>query len=413
MIIAPAQRTECIQEYYFSRKNKELASLNAQRAEKGQPAIINLGIGAPDGRPPQSAIDALCATAQKNGVHKYQPYTGTLELRTAFADWYRRFYHVELDPTCEIQPLTGSKEGILMISLTFLNPGDKALVPSPGYPTYTSATRLAGADVLPFELKEENGWMPDFDALEAMDLSGVKLMWINYPNMPTGAPASHELYAKVVDFAKRHGILVVSDNPYSFILSDEQISIFEVPGARECCLEMNSLSKAHNMSGWRLGIVAGEKEYIKEILKVKSQMDSGIFRGLQDAAVAALSEGPEWFEALNAEYRQRRELVGKLYSLIGAGFNPSSCGLFVFSRVQADNRFAVCPEAKKNDPDYVASFDARPLGEKVSEKLLHDAGVFITPGYIFGNNTSAYIRASLCADRKALQEAIDRVSKLL
>lgn len=412
MIIRPADRTLSVQEYYFSLKNKEMAALGAARKARGLDPLINLGVGAPDGRPPQSAIDALCTTAQRSDTHKYQSYTGTPELRQAIADWYSRYYKVQLNPSTEIQPLVGSKEGILLLSLAFLNPGDKVLVPDPGYPTYSSACKLVGADLVTYDLCPENGWQPDFDSLEKMDLSGVKIMWTNYPGMPTGAPATHELYAKIVDFASRHGILVVNDNPYSFILTKELISILEVPGAKECCLELNSLSKAHNMSGWRIGMIAGASDYISELLKVKSQMDSGMFRGLQDAAVAALGEGPEWFEQLNAEYKRRSEAAGRLFQLIGAEYNPDSCGLFLFGKVKQDNPLAVVPDAKKDDAAYVAAFADRPLGEKVSEKILYDAGVFITPGYIFGRNGSDYIRTSVCAPVPVIEQAIEKVKRL-
>jgi Aspartate/tyrosine/aromatic aminotransferase len=291
MIIQPADRTLSVKEYYFSIKNKEMASLNVERKAQGLDPIINLGIGSPDGTPPAAALQTVAQTAVKDGVHGYQSYVGIPELRQAYAGWYERFYGVKLDPSCEIQPLTGSKEGILLISLTFLNKGDGVLVPDPGYPTYTSASNMVEARVIKYDLLEENGWYPDFDALEKMDLSGVKMMWTNYPGMPTGAKASMALYERLVDFGRRHKILIVNDNPYSFIRNEEPLSILAVPGAMECCLEMNSLSKAHNMAGWRLGMVAGEAPYIKEILKVKSQMDSGIFRPLQLAAVEALKAG--------------------------------------------------------------------------------------------------------------------------
>ena len=256
MIIKPAHRTESVQEYYFSRKLKEIAAMNAERTARGEATVINLGIGSPDGMPPAEAIEALCESARHPGSHAYQSYVGLPELRQAFARWYADWYGVELDPAKEIQPLVGSKEGILLISLAFLNPGDKVLVPDPGYPTYSSASKLVEAEILPYDLKAENGWQPDFDALEQMDLTGVKIMWTNYPNMPTGAPATKELYARLVDFGRRHGIMICNDNPYSFILNDNPLSILSQPGAKECCLELNSLSKAHNMAGWRVGMVA-------------------------------------------------------------------------------------------------------------------------------------------------------------
>ena len=389
MIIKPAQRTLSVKEYYFSIKNKEIAALNKERAAAGLDPVINLGIGSPDGTPPRPALDTVASEAVKDGVHGYQSYTGIPELREAFASWYSRFYGVELDPSCEIQPLTGSKEGILLIMLAFLDKGDKVLIPDPGYPTYNSAALMVEADVLKYDLLEKNGWYPDFDALEAMDLTGVKMMWTNYPGMPTGAQATKELYAKIVDFGRRHGILIVNDNPYSFIRTKEHLSILEVPGAKEGCLEMNSLSKAHNMAGWRLGMVAGEAEYIKEILKVKSQMDSGIFRPLQLAAVKALEAGEDWFEKLNAEYYRRAEVAYRIMDVLGATYNRNGAGLFVWGRL---------PEGQK--------------GVDVSDKLLYNAGVFITPGFIFGKNGENYIRISLCANVPTLERALEKVKNL-
>ena len=272
MIIKAAERTESVQEYYFSRKLKEIASMNLRRKEAGVEPVINLGIGSPDGMPPMPAVDALCEAAREPGNHAYQSYVGLPELRQAFAAWYARWYGVELDPASEIQPLVGSKEGILLISLAFLDKGDKVLVPDPGYPTYSSASKLVEAEILTYDLVEEKGWQPDFDALEKMDLSGVKIMWTNYPNMPTGAPATGELYSKLVDFGRRHGIMICNDNPYSFILNDKPLSILAQPGARECCLELNSLSKAHNMAGWRIGMVAAEADVISEIPSVMSTL---------------------------------------------------------------------------------------------------------------------------------------------
>lgn len=387
MIIQPAERTRSVKEYYFSKKNREIAALNADG--RSEP-VINLGIGSPDGRPPQIAIDTLCESAMKDGNHAYQPYIGIPELRKAYAGWYSRWYGVNLDPSSEIQPLTGSKEGILIISLTFLNKGDKVLVPDPGYPTYSSSARLCEAEIVTYDLVEELGWQPDFDALEKMDLEGVKMMWTNYPNMPTGAPADPALYEKLVDFGRRHGILVCNDNPYSFILSDEHYSILAVPGAKDCCLELNSLSKAHNMAGWRLGMVASSAEVVYEILKVKSQLDSGIFRPLQLAAVEALSQGPEWFAALNGEYRRRQLAAGRIFDLLGVRYNSASQGLFLWGRV----------------PDGVD-----PVA--LSDKLLYEAGVFITPGFIFGRNGEKYLRISLCAKEEVLSRAYEKIKAVL
>ena len=384
MIVEAAERTREVREYYFSRKNRQIAELNARR----DTPVINLGIGSPDRRPPQEAIDTLCDMAQQDGVHAYQSYLGAPQLREAFARWYERYYDVKLDPSCEIQPLTGSKEGILLLSLAFLDKGDKVLVPDPGYPTYTSASRLCEAQILSYDLREEDGWMPDFDALEAMDLSGVKMMWTNYPNMPTGAPASRALYERLVRFGLEHNILICNDNPYSFILNDKPLSILSVPRARECCVELNSLSKAHNMSGWRVGMIAGEREYVSELLKVKSQMDSGMFRPLQFAAAAALDRGPEWFEKLNGEYRLRKQAAARIFDYLGVKYNPDSQGLFLWGKRGAD-------------------------AEAVSDRLLEEAGVFITPGFIFGKNGREYLRISLCAESGVFEEALERIRKVI
>lgn len=384
MIVEAAERTREVREYYFSRKNRQIAELNARR----DTPVINLGIGSPDRRPPQEAIDTLCDMAQQDGVHAYQSYLGAPQLREAFARWYERYYAVKLDPSCEIQPLTGSKEGILLLSLAFLDKGDKVLVPDPGYPTYTSASRLCEAQILSYDLREEDGWMPDFEALESMDLSGVKMMWTNYPNMPTGAPASRQLYERLVRFGLEHNILICNDNPYSFILNDKPMSILSVPRARECCVELNSLSKAHNMSGWRVGMIAGEREYVSELLKVKSQMDSGMFRPLQFAAAAALDRGPEWFEKLNGEYRLRKQAAARIFDYLGVKYNPDSQGLFLWGKRGAD-------------------------AEAVSDRLLEEAGVFITPGFIFGKNGREYLRISLCAEPGVFEEALERIRKVI
>ena len=395
MIISPAKRTESVQEYYFSRKLKEIAAMNAERAAAGEEPVINLGIGSPDGMPPMEAVEALCESARQLGNHAYQSYVGLPELRQAFADWYARWYGVELDPVKEIQPLVGSKEGILLISLAFLNKGDKVLVPDPGYPTYSSASKMVEAEILTYDLKAENGWQPDFEALEKMDLEGVKIMWTNYPNMPTGAPATEELYARLVDFGRRHGILICNDNPYSFILNDNPISILSQPGAKECCLELNSLSKAHNMAGWRVGMVAAEADVIAQILKVKSQMDSGMFKPLQMAAVQALKQGPEWFAGLNEEYRRRRVLAGEIFDLLGVKYDHNSAGMFLWGTVGSDISSEPTP------------------GQILSDRILYEAGVFITPGFIFGKNGENYIRISLCAKPEILLQAAERIKKVL
>ncbi|MBE6235976.1 MAG: aminotransferase class I/II-fold pyridoxal phosphate-dependent enzyme [Bacteroidales bacterium] len=384
-MIRPAKRTETVKEYYFSMKLREISGMDQARLASGEEPVINLGIGSPDGTPPAEAIGALCEGASREGNHAYQSYVGTPELRQAFADWYARWYGVQLDPATEIQPLVGSKEAILLISLAFLDKGDKVLVPDPGYPVYSSATRLAEADIIAYDLKEDNGWWPDFEALEQMDLSGVKLMWTNYPNMPTGAPASEDLYAALVDFGRRHDIFICNDNPYSFILNDRPLSILAQPGARDCCLEINSLSKAHNMAGWRIGMVAAHEDVITQILKVKSQMDSGMFKPLQMAAVEALRQGPGWFAGLNEEYSRRRELAGSIFDMMGVTYDKDSTGLFLWGRV---------PEG---------------TGLEMSDELLYGAGVFITPGFIFGKNGERYLRISLCAKPEVLMRAKQRI----
>ena len=386
MIIRPAKRTESVQEYYFSRKLKEIAQMNVDRKARGEEPVINLGIGSPDGMPPMDAVEALCSSAVKEGNHAYQSYVGLPELREAFADWYQRWYGVELDPKSEIQPLVGSKEAILLISLAFLDKGDKVLVPDPGYPTYSSASKLVEAEIITYDLCESDGWQPDFEALESMDLSGVKIMWTNYPNMPTGAPASEELYARLVDFGRRNGILICNDNPYSFILNDRPLSILAQSGAKDCCLELNSLSKAHNMAGWRIGMVAASAEVIAEILKVKSQMDSGMFKPLQLAAVRALAQGPEWFSQLNDEYRRRRVLAGEIFDMLGVEYDHDSAGMFLWGKVPSGMQ-----------------------GSQLSDRILYEAGVFITPGFIFGKNGEKYIRISLCAKPEVLKQAAGRI----
>lgn len=397
MIIKAAKRTESVQEYYFSRKLKEIAAMNAERKERGEELVINLGIGSPDGMPPMPAIEALCESAAQPGNHAYQSYVGLPELRQAFADWYARWYGVTLDPAKEIQPLVGSKEAILLISLAFLDKGDKVLVPDPGYPTYSSASKLVEAEIMTYDLCEENRWWPDFEALERMDLSGVKIMWTNYPNMPTGASATDELYADLVAFGKRHGILICNDNPYSFILNENPLSILSQPGAKECCLELNSLSKAHNMAGWRIGMVAADEQVISQILKVKSQMDSGMFKPLQLAAVKALEQGSEWFSELNDEYRHRRVLAGEIFDMLGVEYDHESAGMFLWGKV----------------PQNIIAGDEVSVGQVLSDKILYEAGVFITPGFIFGRNGENYIRISLCARQEILREAADRIRRYI
>ncbi len=382
--IKPANRVANVKEYYFSRKLREVAALNAQGKD-----IISLGIGGPDRMPAPGVIDALVADANAADSHSYQPYVGIAPLRQAFADWYRRIYGVELDPAREIQPLIGSKEGILHISLAFLNPGDAVLVPNPGYPTYTSVSRLAEADIIPYDLTEENGWMPDFDALERLPLDRVKLMWVNYPHMPTGTPATLELFEKLVDFARRHNIVIAHDNPYSFILNDKPLSILQVEGAKDVAIEMNSLSKSHNMAGWRMGMLASNPRFVEWVLKVKSNIDSGQFRPMQKAAVEALALGPDWYRELNAVYASRRAVAEEIMTELGCTFDPAQRGLFLWGRI---------PDSSEGS-------------EQLADAVLYGARVFITPGFIFGSNGDRYIRISLCATEENMRRALARICK--
>lgn len=386
MIIEPAKRTNSISEYYFSKKLQEIDEMNRQGAK-----VISLGVGAPDRMPPEEAIATLVRESQNPNNHAYQSYKGIKEMRDGFAAWYEKYYHVELNPDKEIQPLAGSKEGILLLSLAFLNKGDKVLVPNPGYPTYFSASLLAEAEILSYDLKEDNNWMPDFEKLEQTDLTGVKMMWTNYPNMPTGARANMTLYRRLVEFGLKHGIMICNDNPYSFILNDERLSILSVDRAKECCVELNSLSKAHNMSGWRIGMIAGEPEVIANVLKVKSNMDSGMFKPLQMAAAKALAEGDDWYEQLNDEYRKRQVLAGEIFDMLGVKYDKNSGGMFLWGKV--DNRWA--------------------NGEKLADYILQEARVFITPGFIFGSNGDQYVRISLCAKQDVLCEAQQRILRVL
>jgi aspartate/methionine/tyrosine aminotransferase len=374
-----------VSEYYFSRKLKEVAAMNAAGKD-----VISLGVGSPDMPPSEETVETLCTEAHNPNGHGYQPYVGIPELREAFARFYKRWYDVELDAKTEIQPLIGSKEGILHVTLAFVNPGDQVLVPNPGYPTYTSLSRLLGAEVVHYDLTEENGWMPDFDALERMDLSRVKLMWTNYPNMPTGANATMELYERLVDFARRKGIVIVNDNPYSFILNDHPLSILSVEGAKECCIEFNSMSKSHNMPGWRIGMIAANATFISWILKVKSNIDSGMYRAMQLAAVKALDAEAHWYEGNNANYASRRKTAGEIMDALGCTYDKSQVGMFLWGRI----------------PDHYADV------EELTERILHEARVFIVPGFIFGSNGSRYIRISLCAKNEQLAEALKRILQL-
>lgn len=383
--IAPADRLAGVSEYYFSKKLKEVARMNAEGKD-----VISLGIGSPDMPPSKEAIETLCNSAHDPNVHGYQPYIGIPELRKGFAGWYRRWYGVSLDPDTEIQPLIGSKEGILHVTLAFVNPGEQVLVPNPGYPTYTSLSKILGAEVINYDLKEEDGWMPDFEMLEKADLSRVKLMWTNYPNMPTGANATLDLYERLVDFARRKNIVIVNDNPYSFILNSQPLSILSVPGAKECCIEFNSMSKSHNMPGWRIGMLTSNSEFIQWILKVKSNIDSGMFRAMQLAAATALEAEADWYEGNNRNYRNRRQLAGEIMEALGCTYDKNQVGMFLWGKIPAS-----CKDV-----------------EELTEKVLHEARVFITPGFIFGSNGARYIRISLCCKDAKLAEALERIKKI-
>ncbi|HLN21353.1 MAG TPA: aminotransferase class I/II-fold pyridoxal phosphate-dependent enzyme [Bacteroidales bacterium] len=386
MTIKPADRTTLVQEYYFSRKLSQIDRMRKEGAD-----IINLGIGSPDQPPSKSTIDALAEEASKKGSHGYQSYKGIPALRKAFADWYLKYFNVTLDPESEILPLLGSKEGIMHISMAYVNPGDAVLVPDPGYPTYSSVTSLVGGEVKKYDLVKENMWYPDFDALEDMDLSRVKLMWINYPHMPTGTRGSVSLFERTVLFCKKHGILLCNDNPYSFVLNKEYLSLLAVDGAKETSLELNSLSKSHNMAGWRIGMVAGKSEFINNVLKVKSNMDSGMFLGLQAAAVKALSNPGSWYDDVNAVYLRRRKIVEEIMDVLHCDYDNDQTGLFMWGRI---------PENVKSCEEYV-------------ENILNTTHVFITPGFIFGDNGERYIRISLCASEERLAEAEERLKRSL
>ena len=385
--IQPAQRLSLVQEYYFSRKLKEVAQLNAQGLD-----IVSLAIGSPDMPPSKRTIDKLCEVAANPNAHGYQPTMGTPELRQAMAAFYKKWYGVELNPNTEIQPLIGSKEGILHTTLAFVNPGDEVLVPNPGYPTYTSLSKILGAKVVNYNLLENNGWQPDFEGLEQMDLSRVKLMWTDYPNMPTGGAARMETYERLVAFAKKHAIVVVNDNPYSFILNEKPLSLLQVPGAKDCCIEFNSMSKSHNMPGWRVGMCCTNATFISWILKIKSNIDSGTFRGIQLAAAEALQHNDaEWHHEANINtYMRRRKIAEEIMTTLGCTFDPNQVGMFLWGKI---------PEKYNNVED-------------LTERVLHEARVFITPGFIFGTNGERYIRISLCAKDDKIREALQRIKAL-
>ena len=384
--IEPARRVATVKEYYFSKKLREVAQLNAQGRD-----IISLGIGGPDRPPHPDVVTTLCTEASKPDAHGYQPYVGLPALRRAYAQWYERFYGVTLDPDREIQPLIGSKEGILHTTLTFVNPGDGVLVPNPGYPTYTSVSRLAEAEIFTYDLREQTGWQPDFDALEQLPLERIKLMWVNYPHMPTGKSASMELYKRIVDFGRKHGIVIVNDNPYSFILNDNPISMLKVEGAKDIAIEMNSLSKSHNMAGWRIAMLASNPQFVQWILKVKSNIDSGQFKPMMLAAVKALECDDEWYAEVNATYARRRVIAEKIMYALGCTFDPEQRGLFLWGRI----------------PDEESSSEA------FADRILYGARVFLTPGFIFGSNGERFIRISLCATEDRMNEALERINNFI
>ena len=385
-MIQPAERLSLVSEYYFSRKLKEVAQMNAEGKD-----IISLAIGSPDMPPSEQTIEKLCEVAHQPDAHGYQPTQGTPELREAMAGFYKRWYGVELDARSELLPLIGSKEGILHITLAFVNPGDEVLVPNPGYPTYTSLSKILGAKIVNYDLREDNGWQPDFDELEKMDLSRVKLMWTNYPNMPTGGNARMETYERLVKFAHEHDIVVVNDNPYSFIINEHPISLMQVPQAKECCIELNSMSKSHNMPGWRIGMCASNAQFISWILKVQSNIESGTFRGLQLAAAEAYRNSDEWHRVANIErYRARRKYAERIMDVLGCRYDTGQVGMFLWGRI----------------PDNYCNC------EELTERVLHEARVFITPGFIFGSNGDRYIRISLCAKEEKLKAALCRIEQI-
>ncbi|VXC29177.1 Aminotransferase [Flavobacterium sp. 9AF] len=380
-MITTANRLKTVEEYYFSRKLKEVNQLLSE----GKP-IINMGIGSPDLKPHASVIEAIQVALLEPNAHMYQSYQGLPDLRKGFCDYYANNFNVSIDSTSEILPLMGSKEGIMHIAMAFLNEGDAVLVPNPGYPTYQSVCNLVGAKTLLYDLKEENLWYPDFDALEKQDLSHVKLMWVCYPHMPTGAQASLELFEKLIAFGKKHHILIVNDNPYSAILNDNPLSILQVEGAKDIAIELNSLSKTYNMAGWRVGMVIGNAINIASILKVKSNMDSGMFFGIQKGAIEALKLGKDWFDSLNSEYRNRRELIFLLCDKLGVAVNRNQVGMFVWAKL----------------PNEYSS-------EIFIDQLLYEKSLFVTPGTIFGSQGEGYIRFSLCVTEEKIKEAIHRI----
>ena len=383
--IEPAERIKGISEYYFSVKLAEIAQMNAEGKN-----VISLGVGAPDKMPSKETIETLSKTIVLPDVHAYQPYSGIPELRKAYADWYNKIYGVSLS-TNEVLPLIGSKEGILHISMAFINKGDSVLVPNPGYPTYSSVSNLLEANIISYDLLENNNWQPDFESLEKMDLSKVKIMWVNYPNMPTGANGSIELFEKLVAFGKKHNIVICHDNPYSFILNDTPLSILSVEGAKDICIELNSLSKSHNMSGWRMGMLASNQQFVQWVLKAKSNIDSGQFKPMQLATIAALQNSKEWHADMNRTYAERRIWAEKIMDLLECEYDSKQVGLFVWGKLNSNVESS----------------------EKIVDELLRGARVFITPGFIFGSNGDRYIRISLGSDVEKIKEAYNRIKDYL
>jgi LL-diaminopimelate aminotransferase len=382
MIIQTAQRIADLQEYYFSRKLQEIDQMR-----KGGANIINLGIGSPDMMPSEKTIDRLISETRNPHNHGYQSYLGIPELREAFAKWYLKYFQVNLDPSGEILPLIGSKEGIVHISLAFVNPGDEVLIPNPGYPTYESATRLAAGKIRYYDLTAEDNWYPNLVKLEKEGLENVKLMWVNYPHMPTGTKATEALFRNLIAFGHRNNILICNDNPYSFILNNQHLSLLSIPEAKDIALELNSLSKSHNMAGWRIGMLGGHRDYIKAVLRVKSNMDSGMFRPLQLAAAEALENPASWHQIINNTYMQRRLTAFEIMDALQCTYDKSQVGLFVWGKIPPSQTSA----------------------EEISDLVLHKAHVFITPGFIFGSNGKEYLRISLCTSKKLLQEAKNRI----
>ncbi|TVZ55933.1 aspartate/methionine/tyrosine aminotransferase [Lutibacter sp. Hel_I_33_5] len=380
-MIEAAKRLDTVQEYYFSKKLREVRQLTLA----GKP-IIQMGIGSPDLQPPSEVLEAISSSLTDASAHKYQSYQGLPELRDAIASFYKNKFKVDVNPENEILPLMGSKEGIMHISMAFLNEGDEVLIPNPGYPTYTSVSKLVGANPVYYNLNEASNWQPNFEELEEQDLSKIKIMWVNYPHMPTGTNPLEDTFKKLVAFGKKHQILIINDNPYSFILNDAPKSILEVDGAKEIALELNSLSKTFNMAGWRVGMVLGNQDFINQILKVKSNMDSGMFYGIQKGAVKALQLGNDWFNKQNKIYEERRDLIFQLADKLNCTYSKNSTGLFVWAKI---------PEGKKS--------------EEVTDSILYDKDIFITPGTVFGSQGEGYIRFSLCVTSEIIKEAISRL----